>query len=54
MEKRSSVSFDAVKKCAFVDVLHTPGGYTGQIHFNVSLFRTALLTAKPLNDGGFK
>ena len=36
------------------DVLHTPDGYTCQVHFNKSLFHTALPAAIPFNDGSFK
>ena len=36
------------------DVLHTPDGYTCKVHFNKSLFHTALPAAIPLNDGSFK
>ena len=36
------------------DVLHTPDGYTGQVHLNESLFHAALPAAIPLNNGSFK
>src|SRR5699024_3893786 len=36
------------------DVLHTPDGYTRQVHLNESLFHAALPAAIPLNDGSFK
>ena len=36
------------------DVLHTPDGYTGQVHLNKSFFHTALPVAIPLNNGSLK
>ena len=36
------------------NVLHTPDGYACQVHFNESLFHTALPTAVPFNDGSLK
>ena len=38
----------------FCNVLHTPDGYTCQVHLNESLFHTALPAAVPLNNGDFK
>src|SRR5699024_9250842 len=42
--------FTAPKR--FCDVLHTPDGYSGQVHLNEGFFHTALPTAIPLNDSG--
>ena len=36
------------------NILHTPDGYSCQVHLNESFFHTALPTAIPLNDGGLK
>src|SRR5699024_4821103 len=36
------------------NVLHAPDGYACQVHLNESFFHTALPTAIPLNNGGFK
>ena len=44
--------FTAPKR--FCDVLHTPDGYTCQVHLNEGFFHTALPPAIPLNDSGLK
>ena len=36
------------------NVLHASDGYICQVHLNESFFHTALPTAIPLNDSGFK
>ena len=36
------------------DVLHTPDGYTCQVHLNEGLFHAVLPAAVSLNDGSFK
>ena len=36
------------------NILHTPDGYTCQVHLNESLFHAAFTAAIPLNDGGLK
>ena len=36
------------------DVLHTPDGYTCQVHLNESFFYTAFPAVVSLNDGGLK
>ena len=36
------------------NILHTPDGYSGQVHLDEGFFYAAFTAAIPLNDGGLK